>query len=131
MASHYPRRPSSPNTNSLASGARKISQTSVRRPFISLTRRTSRRGREKGGGGPARNRVVFIIVRRNLGKKVKATFPPQGDDLALCSRTDCDYSPKERVSPSKRPSLDENHPISGRLGRDFGQARGEHASKSP
>ena len=31
-------------------------------------------GKAKEGGGPARNRAVFIIIRRNLGKQVKAAY---------------------------------------------------------
>ena len=33
-------------------------------------------GKAKEGGGPARNRAVFIIIRRNLGKQVKAAYQP-------------------------------------------------------
>ena len=58
-------------------------------------------GKVKEGGGPARNRAVFIIIRRNLGKKVKAVYQPRGDDLAYTHAPIATNLPKERVSPSR------------------------------
>lgn len=46
-------------------------------------------GKVEKGGSPARNRAVFVTIRRNLGKKVKAVYQPRVEGLALCSRADC------------------------------------------
>ena len=78
-------------------------------------------GRGKERGGPARKRAVFIVMRRNLGKKAGSAYQPQVDDLALCSHADCGCSPQRAGIALERPSLDENHPISGRLPRFPGQ----------
>ncbi len=62
-------------------------------------------GRRKERGGPARKRAVFIVMRRNLGKKAGSANQPQVDDLVFCSYADAAAHPKERVSPSRGPPL--------------------------
>ena len=65
-------------------------------------------------GGPARNRAVFINSGRGRGKKGPLPESRGTADLALCLRSFADAKCKEREAPSEGPSVDENHPISGR-----------------
>ena len=65
-------------------------------------------------GGPARNRVVFINSRRERGKKEPLPESRGTDDLALYLRSLAASKCERREAPSEGPSVDENHPISGR-----------------
>ncbi len=66
------------------------------------------------GGGPARNRVVFINSSRESGKKGPLLESHDSVDMAYACRLFTAAKCEEREAPSEEPSVDENHPISGR-----------------
>ena len=54
-------------------------------------------------GGPARNRVVFINLGRERGKKVPLPESRGTDDLALCLRSFADAKCEGREAPGESP----------------------------
>ena len=71
------------------------------------------------GGGHARNRALFIISGSERGESGKATRTLVFADLALCPHAVRGDLPQGAGIASQGPHVDENRPISGRLGRSF------------
>ena len=71
------------------------------------------------GGGHARNRALFIIAGIERGKSGKAIRMLVFSELALCPHAVRGDLPQGAGIASQGPLVDENRPISGRLGRSF------------
>ena len=82
--------------------------------FLSLEVRISK-------GGHARNRALFITSGSERGKSGKATRALVFADLALCPHAFHGGMPQGVKIASQAAHVDENRPISGRLGRPWGR----------
>ena len=69
------------------------------------------------GGGHARNWALFIISGSERGKSGKVTWAAAFANLALCWHAVRGDLPQGAGIASQGPLVDENRPISGRLGR--------------
>ena len=78
-------------------------------------------------GGHARNRVLFIISGSERGELGNATRMLVFSELALCPHAVRDDLPQGAGIASQGPHVDENRPISGRLGRSNCQPPCERA----
>ena len=72
-------------------------------------------------GGHARNWALFIIAGSEREKSGKATQMPTFADLALCPHAVRGDPPQGAKIASQATHVDENRPISGRLGRLWGR----------
>lgn len=73
------------------------------------------------GGGHARNRALFIISGSERGESGKAIRTLVFADLALCPHAVRGDLLQGAKIASHGPHVDENRPISGRLGRSWGR----------
>jgi len=72
-------------------------------------------------GGHARNWALFIIAGSEREKSGKATQMPTFADLALCPHAVRGDPPQGAKIASQAAHVDENRPISDRLGRSWGR----------
>ena len=82
------------------------------------------------GGGHARNRALFIISGSERGESWKATRTLVFADLALSLRIPCGDLPQGAGIASQGLHVDENRPISGKLGRSLVRSCGRPIAAS-